>query len=116
MHEPGPWSATRSRRVAASSSAPRGPTRGGGGQKAKEAKPDVCLLDINMPGNGISAAAEITTALPGTAVVMLTVSRHDEDLFDALRAGASGYLLKGLDEGSSGEAVQRVLAGQGRAA
>ena len=81
-------------------------------QKAKESRPDVCLLDINMPGNGISAAAEITTALPGTAVVMLTVSRHDEDLFDALRAGASGYLLKGLDEGSIGESLQRVLAGE----
>jgi DNA-binding NarL/FixJ family response regulator len=79
---------------------------------AKEGHPDVCLLDINMPGNGIAAAAEITAALPDTAVVMLTVSRHDEDLFDALRAGASGYLLKGLDERSIGESLQRVLAGE----
>ena len=44
-------------------------------QGAKEAHPDVCLLDINMPGNGIAAAAQITGALPHTAVVMLTVSR-----------------------------------------
>jgi DNA-binding NarL/FixJ family response regulator len=81
-------------------------------QKARQERPDVCLLDINMPGNGIAAAAEITAALPGTAVVMLTVSRQDEDLFDALRAGASGYLLKGLDERSIGESLQRVLAGE----
>ena len=79
---------------------------------AKEAQPDVCLLDINMPGNGIAAAAQITGALPDTAVVMLTVSRQDQDLFDALRAGASGYLLKGMDEDSIGEALQRVLAGE----
>lgn len=79
---------------------------------AKLAHPDVCLLDINMPGNGISAAAEITGALPDTSVVMLTVSRQDDDLFDALRAGASGYLLKGLDEASIGEALHRVLAGE----
>jgi DNA-binding NarL/FixJ family response regulator len=81
-------------------------------RKARDAQPDVCLLDINMPGNGIAAAAEITATLPGTAVVMLTVSRQDEDLFDALRAGASGYLLKGLDEHSIGESLQRVLAGE----
>jgi DNA-binding NarL/FixJ family response regulator len=56
--------------------------------------PDVCLLDIRMPGNGISAAWEITARLPETRVVMLTVSREDDDLFAALRAGAIGYLLK----------------------
>ncbi len=81
-------------------------------EKARQERPDVCLLDINMPGNGIAAASEISATLPGTAVVMLTVSRQDEDLFDALRAGASGYLLKGLDERSIGESLQRVLAGE----
>ena len=79
---------------------------------AKRERPDVCLLDINMPGNGIAAATQISGALPDTSVVMLTVSRQDEDLFDALRAGASGYLLKGLDEASIGDALQRVLAGE----
>ena len=74
--------------------------------------PDVCLLDINMPGSGIAAAARITAALPETAVVMLTVSRQDEDLFDALRAGASGYLLKGMDEAALGDALHRVLKGE----
>jgi DNA-binding NarL/FixJ family response regulator len=75
-------------------------------------QPDVCLLDINMPGSGIAAAARITTALPDTAVVMLTVSRQDEDLFDALRAGASGYLLKGMDEAALSDALHRVLKGE----
>ncbi len=79
---------------------------------AESEGPDVCLLDINMPGSGIAAAARITAALPATAVVMLTVSRQDEDLFDALRAGASGYLLKGIDEGSIGDSLHRVLNGE----
>jgi DNA-binding NarL/FixJ family response regulator len=79
---------------------------------AESERPDVCLLDINMPGSGIVAAARITAALPGTAVVMLTVSRQDEDLFDALRAGASGYLLKGMDEDSIGDSLHRVLNGE----
>jgi DNA-binding NarL/FixJ family response regulator len=59
--------------------------------------PDVCLLDIRMPGGGIAAAWEITARLPETRVVMFTVSREDDDLFDALKAGASGYLLKDTD-------------------
>jgi len=79
---------------------------------ATRERPDVCLVDINMPGSGIAATAAITAALPDTAVVMLTVSRQDEDLFDALRAGASGYLLKGLDEDRVGDALQRVLNGE----
>lgn len=79
---------------------------------AKATQPAVCLLDINMPGSGIAAARGITTALPGTAVVMLTVSRQDDDLFDALRAGATGYLLKGMDEDSLSQALRQVLNGQ----
>lgn len=59
--------------------------------------PEVCLLDIRMPGSGIAAAWEITARLPETRVVMLTVSREDDDLFDAIRAGAAGYLLKDTD-------------------
>jgi DNA-binding NarL/FixJ family response regulator len=79
---------------------------------ATREKPDVCLLDINMPGSGIAAAARIIAILPETVVVMLTVSRQDEDLFDALRAGASGYLLKGTNENDIGDALQRVLDGE----
>jgi DNA-binding NarL/FixJ family response regulator len=59
-------------------------------QLAIELKPDVCLLDIHMPGGGIAAADEISRSLPNCAVVMLTYSRDDDDLFDSLRAGARG--------------------------
>jgi two-component system nitrate/nitrite response regulator NarL len=79
---------------------------------AQEHRPDVCLLDIHMPGSGIAAAAEITHTLPGVAVVMLTASRDDEDLFAALRAGASGYLLKDMDPGRLCPALRGVLAGE----
>lgn len=75
-------------------------------------RPDVCLLDIHMSDNGIAAAAQITASLPGTAVVMLTVSRNDADLFDAVRAGASGYLVKDMDPGRLPHALRGVLAGE----
>ena len=75
-------------------------------------RPDVCLLDINMPGNGISAAAEISARVPDTVVVMLTVSRSDADLFDALRAGAAGYLLKDTDPVRLPLALLGVLEGE----
>lgn len=75
-------------------------------------RPHVCLLDINMPGNGIQAAEAITRELPDSAVIMLTVSRSDADLFDALRAGASGYLLKDIDPARLPLALQGVLEGE----
>jgi DNA-binding NarL/FixJ family response regulator len=65
-----------------------------------------------MPGDGIRAAETISRELPETAVVMLTVSRADEDLFDALRAGASGYLLKDIDPARLPRALQGVLEGE----
>jgi DNA-binding NarL/FixJ family response regulator len=79
---------------------------------ALEHRPDVVLLDIHMPGNGIRAAKEISEQLPETAVVMLTQSRDDADLFDALRAGASGYLLKDMDTARLPDALRGVLAGE----
>jgi DNA-binding NarL/FixJ family response regulator len=85
---------------------------GGAIDAALREKPDVCLLDIHMPGSGIAACAEITTALPETKVVMLTVSQNDGDLFAALRAGAVGYLLKGMDAGRLPDALLGVLGGE----
>jgi two-component system nitrate/nitrite response regulator NarL len=79
---------------------------------ALEHKPDVCLLDIHMPGGGIRAASEISKALPDTAIVMLTASRDDEDLFEALRAGASGYLLKDMDPDRLAAALRGVMVGE----
>jgi DNA-binding NarL/FixJ family response regulator len=75
-------------------------------------RPDVCLLDVHMPGRGVAAAWEIHSRLPRTKVVMLTVSRGDADLFAALRAGALGYLLKDMDPRSLPRALQSVVSGE----
>jgi DNA-binding NarL/FixJ family response regulator len=79
---------------------------------ATEHRPDVALLDIHMPGNGITAAREIARTLPGTAVVMLTASAEDADLFDSLRAGASGYLLKDTDPAVLVDELRGALEGE----
>ena len=79
---------------------------------AVQHSPDVCLLDIHMPGNGIEAAAQIGERVPATVVVMLTVSRTDRDLFEALRAGAGGYLLKDTDPDRLPLALRGVIDGE----
>jgi two-component system nitrate/nitrite response regulator NarL len=56
--------------------------------------PDICLIDVNMPGGGTAAAWEISQRLPVTTIVMLADSMEESDFLDALRAGAMGYLLK----------------------
>jgi DNA-binding NarL/FixJ family response regulator len=66
-------------------------------ESALRESPDVCVLDVRMPGGGVAAAWEISARLPETKIVMLTVSADDGDLFASLRAGASGYLLKDID-------------------
>ena len=81
-------------------------------QAALRERPDVALLDMRMPGSGAAAAWEITARLPATRAVMLTVSRSDEDLFAALRAGASGYLLKDMPFDSIGDELAGVLEGR----
>jgi DNA-binding NarL/FixJ family response regulator len=75
-------------------------------------RPDLCLLDVHMPGDGIRAATEIAQALPDCAVVMITVSRNDNDLFEALRGGAMGYLLKDTDPARLPDALRGVMAGE----
>jgi len=63
--------------------------------KAQELKPDLILMDIQMPGmDGLDATRKIKQILPETIIVMLTVRDEDEKLFEALRNGAQGYLLK----------------------
>ncbi len=79
---------------------------------AEREQPDICLLDIQMPGSGIHAAEAIAQLVPDAAVVMLTVSRSDRDLFDALRAGAFGYLLKDMDPERLPLALHGVLEGE----
>ena len=77
-----------------------------------EHRPDVALLDIHMPGSGIQAAREIVRTAPEVAVVMLTQSAEDHDLFDSLRAGASGYLLKDSDPTDLPDMLRGVIAGE----
>jgi two-component system, NarL family, nitrate/nitrite response regulator NarL len=76
-------------------------------------QPDVCLLDIRMPGSGIAAAWEISARLPHAKLVMVTVSRDDRDLFAALRAGAAGYVLKEDPASVLVDAVATVVRGDG---
>jgi DNA-binding NarL/FixJ family response regulator len=79
---------------------------------ALEERPDLCLLDVDMPGGGIPAAREIMASLPETAVVMLTVSSDADDLVGALRAGAVGYLLKDADPARLPLTLRAVLNGE----
>jgi DNA-binding NarL/FixJ family response regulator len=67
-------------------------------EKARILKPDIILMDIHMPGlNGLDALQLIKAEMPEIKVVMLTISEEEEDLFQAVKLGASGYLLKNTD-------------------
>jgi DNA-binding NarL/FixJ family response regulator len=79
---------------------------------AVRVQPDLCVIDVELPGGGIAAAGQITGHLPGIHVVMLTLSRDEEDLFASLRAGASGYLPKDADPARLPQALQGVLNGE----
>jgi two-component system nitrate/nitrite response regulator NarL len=74
---------------------------------AAEHRPDIALLDLSMPGGGISAARRIAEAGTAGAVTMLTVSEDDADVTAAIRAGALGYVLKGV----SAPDLRRILKG-----
>jgi DNA-binding NarL/FixJ family response regulator len=77
-------------------------------QKTRELQPDVVVMDIQMPRcDGISATRTIKDENPAVKVVMLTMSDADDSLFEAIRSGASGYLLKNLD----GDEFCQMLAG-----
>jgi DNA-binding NarL/FixJ family response regulator len=80
-------------------------------ESAVRERPDVCLLDVHMPGGGVAATWEISARLPQTKIVMLTVSRQERDLFAALRAGAAGYLLKDMDPRRLPHALDDVVRG-----
>jgi DNA-binding NarL/FixJ family response regulator len=80
-------------------------------QQALETRPDICLLDVRMPGGGVAAAWEIAARLPTTKIVMLTVSDQDGDLFRALRAGAVSYLTKDTDFEALPQALREVAEG-----
>jgi len=76
-------------------------------------KPDICLVDIGLAdGNGIEVAREVSKRVPGTAVVVLSASDGHDDLIDAIRAGAVGYLLKGMDPDRLAHALRGVVEGE----
>src|SRR2546425_5450407 len=81
-------------------------------ERAVEHRPDVALLDIRMPGDGIAAARRIAATLPDTRILMLTVSAESDDVLDALQAGAQGYVLKGAPPESIPDAVRAVRKGE----
>ncbi len=75
-------------------------------------KPDVILMDVHMPVmDGIEATQKICALLPDTKILMLTISENDDDLFNALRAGARGYLLKNTTSANLIEGVHRIANG-----
>jgi DNA-binding NarL/FixJ family response regulator len=77
--------------------------------------PDLVLMDVRMPGlSGIEATSRVKAARPDVAVVMLTVSEDEADLFAAIRAGAQGYLLKNMEPAQLRSMVDAV--GRGEAA
>lgn len=80
---------------------------------AQQSRPDMVLLDVSMPGmGGIEAARQIAGALPGTRIAMLTVSENQDNLLAALKAGAHGYVLKGVAAGELREIVLRIAQGE----
>lgn len=80
---------------------------------ADDYKPDVMVMDIRLPGkSGIDATREITAKHKNTKVIMLTTFADDELLFDAISAGASGYVLKQIDSGELINALDRIGRGE----
>jgi two-component system nitrate/nitrite response regulator NarL len=79
---------------------------------AREHQPDVALLDVAMPGGGLEAARQIGLACPATRVVMLTSSEDTNDLTAALKAGAKGYVLKGIAGRELRAILQSVHGGE----
>jgi two-component system NarL family response regulator len=81
--------------------------------RAEEFAPDVVLMDIRMPRvDGIEAARRIKELVPSTRIIMLTVSDEDTHLYDAIKAGANGYLLKDIAIEEVPSSIRRVFAGE----
>jgi len=82
-------------------------------EKAEDAMPDVVLMDVRMPNrSGIDATIALKDLLPNVKILMLTISDEEADLYEAIKAGASGYLLKEISIEEVANAVRAVDAGQ----
>ena len=75
-------------------------------------RPDVCVVDFTPPGRGIRAAAEITTRLPGAAVVVMTDHVDEEEFLDAIQAGATGYVSQQIDPSRLPHVIRDVMRGE----
>jgi len=81
-------------------------------QKLPETKPDIVIMDINLPGmNGIECIRQVKDKSPGTQFMMFTVYENDDKVFEALKAGASGYLLKNTGLLQIAESVKELHDG-----
>jgi len=81
--------------------------------RAIETTPDVVLMDVRMPrGGGIDACTSIKDAVPSAKIIMLTISDEEADLFEAIKAGAMGYLLKEISIDEVAGSVRAVAEGQ----
>jgi len=81
-------------------------------QEIPKIKPDVTLMDINLPGiNGVECVRRLKPKLPGTQIIMLTVYQNTEHIFNALAAGATGYLLKQTPPDELLAAIRNVYEG-----
>jgi DNA-binding NarL/FixJ family response regulator len=81
-------------------------------QEIPKVKPDVALMDINLPGlNGVECVVRLKPQLPGTQIIMLTVYQNTEHIFNALAAGATGYLLKQTPPAELLAAIREVHGG-----
>lgn len=79
---------------------------------AQRLKPDVILMDIRMPGcDGLAATRLIKKEMPDAKIVMLTTSIEDNDLFEAIKSGACGYLVKSMDSNELVEALRQAIQG-----
>jgi DNA-binding NarL/FixJ family response regulator len=79
---------------------------------AEEHRPDLLLLDLSMPGGGLEAARRAAEIAPDARVVVLTVSEADDDVMQALKYGAKGYILKGIGSGALVEILEGVANGE----
>jgi two-component system nitrate/nitrite response regulator NarL len=79
---------------------------------ARNLLPEIILLDVSMPGGGLSATAAINKACPAVRSIMLTVSEDEDIVHQAFTAGASGYVLKGVGGRELVDIVRRVHAGE----
>jgi DNA-binding NarL/FixJ family response regulator len=82
---------------------------------AEQLRPDIVLMDLHMPRqSGVAATREITRKLPGTQVLVLTTLNDDETVFEAVRAGAHGYLLKDVTEQELLDTIRALRRGESR--